>query len=553
MDSQVGPELPEPNPFSDYFASHVMDVTDQLEITSNTITYVNEYQFYDDNWNWGWHSFYLLVLFESPDIDDPTCVRIYTADEEQWIPQEYTVSTPSFESDTPVGLAMYSDRLSGFASDSSIVELNNDTLGVLGGTEEGSSSGVRGFYYYRDKNLFGLGDDTADDEMGGLDALANISNLLTPEPGSDNSLTIYRIEQNDENGANPFPAFFLTYTPSCPVVDEGLPARVTVCRGDTVELQPEGFDHYAWYPAPGIADTTAAYQQFVPDSSDWYRVKMWDEESGENPACSKTIPVWVHVQPYPVHEVTVTPTTCPDSTGQISLVPVADTSNYTYSLNGGPFTAEPNFDGLAHGLHYITAKDSLGCTWSTVDTVPLNPPVNAGFTPLPSRGESPLDVRFVNQSSTSSIEHLWLIDGQQVGSSNGFNYTFQDSGTFSVELVSYLQEPWCSDTASALIRVEPGLKITVPNIITPNNDGRNDKLVAQLYGVNSIRWTIRNRWGKEIKSGEASFPGESLELWDGKAPNDQKAPSGTYFVEIVLEGYDGRVEKMMAEVLLGGR
>jgi gliding motility-associated-like protein len=40
--------------------------------------------------------------------------------------------------------------------------------------------------------------------------------------------------------------------------------------------------------------------------------------------------------------------------------------------------------------------------------------------------------------------------------------------------------------------------LCVPNIITPNKDGRNDAFVVSSYNVGEWSVAIYNRWGKEV-------------------------------------------------------
>ena len=206
----------------------------------------------------------------------------------------------------------------------------------------------------------------------------------------------------------------------------------------------------------------------------------------------------------------------------------------------------PDFNNLPPGTYPVSVTDALGCSWDSVATIGLNTVQTAAFTPNPTTGDSPLTVYFANQS-TNATGYQWLVDGEPF--STGFNtiYTFADSGYFEVSLVSWVGVPSCADTATYLIRVDPGIKVAMPNIITPNGDGLNDRLVAQLFGVSRISWTIYNRWGQEISIGEDSSGASELELWDAQTGGNQVS-DGLYQITAVVQGLSGKLERMQFQV-----
>jgi hypothetical protein len=291
-----------------------------------------------------------------------------------------------------------------------------------------------------------------------------------------------------------------------------------------------------------LSDTTLANPLCFADSSGWYTVKMWNE--GEE-GCSQTIPVFVEVTDIPrPADLNVNPSSCPEPTGLIQANSPAGRSPFTYRLDGAVQSNNASA-GLSPGTYNYRINSAAGCRWDTTVTVPLNPLQEASFDPFPTTGFSPLFVGFAN-TSTNATGYQWLIDGVPISTSENITYTFPDSGSFTVSLIAYRLEETCADTASFTLRVEPGIKVLMPNIITPNSDGRNDALIAQVQGVASCRWVIYNRWGNEVASGSDGAPFQKVELW--KPSSD--ITSGQYTVVLVAEGLTGRIEKFSFGVTL---
>ena len=177
----------------------------------------------------------------------------------------------------------------------------------------------------------------------------------------------------------------------------------------------------------------------------------------------------------------------------------------------------------------------------------LNTFQTAAFSANPDSGYSPLQVVFQNQS-TNATSYVWSVDGVPFSTSANYTgYTFADTGTYIVSLIAYRLDETCADTAFATIRVAQGLKMIVPNIITPNNDGRNDALVAQTGGVAAMRWEVRNRWGNLIHSGEALNPPKELTLWN---PEENQFPDGVYTVIITARGNSGEMKDFGVQVVV---
>ena len=118
-------------------------------------------------------------------------------------------------------------------------------------------------------------------------------------------------------------------------------------------------------------------------------------------------------------------------------------------------------------------------------------------------------------------------------------YTFSESGTFSVELrISFVQG---NDTID-FVTEEPYLihisesKLEIPNAFTPNGDGVNDifKVKEGYKSIVSFEAKVFNRWGKKLYEWKEIEGG-----WDGKC-SGKDVPDGAYYLVVKAKGADGK-------------
>jgi gliding motility-associated-like protein len=64
--------------------------------------------------------------------------------------------------------------------------------------------------------------------------------------------------------------------------------------------------------------------------------------------------------------------------------------------------------------------------------------------------------------------------------------------------------------------------VSLPNCISPNNDGINDVLIIDFKGISDMKIKILNRWGQIL------FEGDENQFWDGKH-NNIDCVEGVYF------------------------
>jgi gliding motility-associated-like protein len=85
--------------------------------------------------------------------------------------------------------------------------------------------------------------------------------------------------------------------------------------------------------------------------------------------------------------------------------------------------------------------------------------------------------------------------------------------------------------------VPPLAMISIPNIFTPNGDGKNDFWIPSLPGYETYDIIILNRWGGQIyQAHAANFS------WNGETTNGAKCTEGVYFYRIIGTDISGWVE-----------
>ncbi len=101
-----------------------------------------------------------------------------------------------------------------------------------------------------------------------------------------------------------------------------------------------------------------------------------------------------------------------------------------------------------------------------------------------------------------------------------------------LNIYQFMVTDFCGDTASDYVAVNVIMdcKLTIPNIFTPNGDGKNDVFLISGIGMVTYSATIYDRWGKKV------FESTDIkQSWDGKGADD-----GTYYYIITAESINGK-------------
>lgn len=207
--------------------------------------------------------------------------------------------------------------------------------------------------------------------------------------------------------------------------------------------------------------------------------------------------------------------------------------SYSYTWNpSSPLVTSNVYNVSAADIYTVFALNTTnGCTTTATQAV-THETVTAFFIADTYQGLMPLPVTFSN-TSTNATDYIWNLG-------NGMTYTttnaatiYDVQGDYPVTLIAI--NGFCSDTAMRTIKVDLVSFFTVPNVFTPNGDGKNDVYSFNAINMGEITFTVFDRWG--LKMFDTTTTGNVK--WDGKNKHGATVSDGTYFYIIKATGLDG--------------
>lgn len=151
-------------------------------------------------------------------------------------------------------------------------------------------------------------------------------------------------------------------------------------------------------------------------------------------------------------------------------------------------------------------------------------------------GSGPLVVFFESRANPiDGVYYDWRIFPKEKPSDymrysdKDVRYTFSESGEYRVKLTVMSAE--CEYTDSIDVKVLES-KLEVPNVFTPNGDGKNDEFRVAYRSLLTYSCYVYNRWGRQVFHSTDPAKG-----WDGTI-NGKQAAQGAYYYIIQATGTD---------------
>lgn len=321
-----------------------------------------------------------------------------------------------------------------------------------------------------------------------------------------------------------------------------------ICIGDAVQFNTTNTGNYSWdFSETGFA--TPIYN--VPNpvraftAAGTYTIGFTAYSSINS--CNRTVYRKVRVLEKPNIGFSASDTMfCASEPVTFNNLLTFNNTNQTYSFNwtfgdGGTSTdINPVHVYQTPGIYVVKLKTNTsyaGKTCSYTDSLVVNALEAPIIRDILSNPDSAVAVPYQNvnftpvyTSNLTPNTFAWMFGDNSGASSNQENpsHTYLDAGLYPVTLI--MQNKFgCKDTFVYQMRVIDVDSLFVPNIVTPNNDSKNDVFKVRFRNLKTYHIEIFNRWGNKVYESD-----DPKEVWDPIKEED-----GVYYYMIACEGRFG--------------
>ncbi len=344
-----------------------------------------------------------------------------------------------------------------------------------------------------------------------LSAPSGMTSYVWSQGSITNSIQVtdqgtYNVTVTDANGCSATDDIDITLLPLPDAAITATPGN-SICEGEiAVLIAPSGNNTtYAW----STGATGNAIDVLVEGI---YRVTVTDETG-----CSASGSIFISVLPLPDPNIIAQPGDRICLGDNTTLTANAGFVSYVWS-NG---LVTDNIQVDEEGIYSVTVTDNEGCSASEDIFITVLPLPTVSITP-----DTSVILGFsIDLEATGGVEYVWSPeDGLSDPNLSITTATPLETTTYTVVVTDM---NGCVNTASVIVEVdENAYLLTIPNIITPDGNGQNDRWIVQNITLYPNEVQIFNRWGTLVYSAR-DYQNE----WDGRH-NGNEVANGTYYYVI---------------------
>ncbi|MBK7694475.1 MAG: gliding motility-associated C-terminal domain-containing protein [Saprospiraceae bacterium] len=245
-----------------------------------------------------------------------------------------------------------------------------------------------------------------------------------------------------------------------------------------------------------------------PTQDSWYLVTVTD-------GCSDALVDSVFVRVYPRFPMDILngPPVC---FGEKTFVELKlDTADYDIVWQTSPQKKGARLDGDP-GIYGVEVQEkSTGCRQRTSVTLPGSAPLAANFGITPNQPcidivENSVEILDLSYGYTKGTVDFG--DGSppvDLRSPGALVHQYSDTGVFLIKM-RVVNEIGCEDEFERMVCVKNVVRLFIPSIFSPNNDGKHDIFEIFHIGVDILQWAVYDRNGARVFDSK-----DGMAQWDG--------------------------------------
>jgi len=298
---------------------------------------------------------------------------------------------------------------------------------------------------------------------------------------------------------------------------------------------------YAWNPTQ---TNTANLTDLDPGD---YSLTVTDQNG-----CTATATTTItEPAPLTIESITVMDNVCFGiSEGELTVTASGGSPPFQYSSDGITFQDSPTLTDLPAGTITVTIRDASGCDFSTEADIsePAELILDAGDdVEIDLSYSTDLSVVLLNSTIDSIIWSpplgLDCVDCLNPIASPPFTTTY---------VATAITPENCEIRDSVTVTVNDVRPVYIPNIFSPNFDGKNDNFTA--FGGQAAtlirEFRVYDRWGGLVYEATNLDPNNLAVGWNGTVKNGREAAQGVYVYHIRMEFFDQQIFDYQGDVML---
>jgi gliding motility-associated-like protein len=327
-----------------------------------------------------------------------------------------------------------------------------------------------------------------------------------------------------------------------PLTPPSISGDTAFCPGGSTTFSVSGFLSYAW-SVPGATGPTLEVT-----NTGAYTVTATDAHGCTTTASRSATESAPIVATWDLHP----PACFGAADGWIELLDIeGGTSPFSYRFNGDAPVPEPFFDNLPGGTYSIRSSGADGCFADTTLVLAEPPLLSVSLGPdtgIPAGGAYQLSAQI--GGGQGALVYAWS-PAAGLSCSDCPNPVATPSDTV-VYVLSVTDANGCSAADSIRISVQNDDFVFVPNVFSPDDDGKNDFFGVfadpdRVRAVELLR--VYDRWGTLVYE-TAGLPFNELNRgWNGTY-RGQAATPGIYVWHATIRLINGEVLRKAGDVLL---